>query len=40
MVYTPYGIAYNNYDYSPYKTDNTTNTGYNVPTYNANNTNG
>ena len=40
MIYTPYGIVQQSYDYSPYKIDNTTVSGYNVPTYNANNTNG
>ena len=40
MIYSPYGIVQQNYDYSPYRTDNTTVGGYNVQTYNANNTNG
>ena len=40
MIYSPYGIIQQNYDYSPYQTDNTNATGYNVPTHNANNTNG
>ena len=39
MVYTPYGIAQSNYDYNPYKIDNTTVSRYIDPTYNANNTN-
>lgn len=40
MIYSPYNIV-QNYDYNRYKIDNTTVTGYNVPTYNANNnTNG
>ena len=38
MIYSPYGIVQQNYYYSPYKTDNSTNTGYNVPTHNDNNT--
>ena len=40
MIYSPYGIVQQNYDYSPYTTDNSTNTGYNVSTHNGNNTNG
>lgn len=40
MIYTPYGIIQQNYDYSPYNADNSTYTGHNVPTYNGNNTNG
>lgn len=40
MIYSPYGIVRRNDDYNPYRIDNTTNSGYNVPTYNANNTNG
>ena len=40
MYYNPYGTVVTNNDYNPYKINNSTNTGYNVPTYNANNTNG
>ena len=40
MIYTPYGIVQQSYDYNPYKIDNTTVSGYNVQTHNANNTNG
>ena len=40
MIYSPYGIVQQNYDYSPYRTSNTTVSGYNVQTHNANNTNG
>lgn len=40
MIYSPYGVVQQSYDYSPYQTVNTTVTGYNVPTHNANNTNG
>lgn len=40
MIYNPYGIVQQTYNYTPYKIDNTTNSGYNVPTHNANNTNG
>ena len=40
MEYNPYGINNESYSYSPYKTDNSTNSGYNVPAHNGNNTNG
>ena len=40
MIYSPYGIVQQTYNYTPYKIDNTTNSGYNVTTHNANNTNG
>ena len=40
MIYSPYGIVQLTYDYNPYEISNTTVSGYNVPTYNANNTNG
>ena len=40
MIYSPYGIVQQNYDYSPYRPSNTTVSRYNVPTHNANNTNG
>lgn len=40
MIYGPYDITQQTYDYSPYRTDNTTVSGYNVPTHNGNNTNG
>lgn len=40
MVYTSYGIQYTITDYNPYMSGSSTNTGYKVPTYNANNTNG
>lgn len=39
-MYNPYNIGQQTYNYSPYQTDNTTVSGYNVPTDNANNTNG
>lgn len=39
-MYSPYNTSYTVHDYNPYHVDNTTNTGYNVDTYNANNTNG
>ena len=35
-MYSPYNIGVANNDYTPYRVENTTNTGYNVPTYNAN----
>ena len=31
MIYSPYGIVQQSYDYNPYKIDNTTVSGYNVP---------
>lgn len=40
MIYTPYGIVQQNYDYRPYNADNSTNTECNVSTHNGNNTNG
>lgn len=40
MIYTPYGIVKQTYDYNPYKIDNTTVSGCNVSTHNGNNTNG
>lgn len=40
MIYIPYGIVQQNYDYRPYNADNSTNTEYNVSTHNGNNTNG
>ncbi len=40
MIYNPYDIVQQSCDYNPYKIDNTTVSGYNIPTYNANNTNG
>ena len=40
MIYSPYNIIQQSYDYNPYKIDNTTVRGYNVQTHNANNTNG
>lgn len=40
MVYTLYGAQYTVTDYNPYMTNSSTNTGYNVSNYNANNTNG
>ena len=39
MIYSTYGIIQQSYDYNPYKIDNTTVSGYNVPTHNGNNTN-
>lgn len=30
MIYSSYDIVQQNYNYSPYKTDNTTVSGYNV----------
>ena len=39
-MYSHYATYTYNYSYNPYKIDNCTNTGYNVPTYNVNNTNG
>lgn len=35
-MYNPYQPSNQDYSYSPYKNDNTTTTGYNVPTYNSN----
>lgn len=40
MIYSPYGIVQQSYDYNPYKIDNTTVSGYNVKIHNDNNTNG
>ena len=40
MIYSLYNIIQQSYDYSPYKTNNSTNTGYNVTTHNDNNING
>lgn len=40
MSYSPYNTAGSLVHYDPYQTSNTTTTGYHVPTYNANNTNG
>ena len=40
MIYSPYDIIQQSYNYNSYKIDNTTVSGYNVPTHNANNTNG
>lgn len=37
-MYSPYNIPTSTYECQPYRTDNSTNTGYNVPTHNANNT--
>lgn len=38
MYYNAYTTVYNNAFINPYKIDNVTNTGYNVPTNNVNNT--
>lgn len=40
MAYNPYATNSNQTGYYPYTSDNTTRTGYNVPTTNVNNTNG
>ena len=40
MIYNPYDIVQQSYNYNPYKIYNTTVSGYNVQTHNANNTNG
>lgn len=40
MNYNGYNISNVTIDKSPYRTNNVTVTGYNVNTYNANNTNG
>lgn len=40
MEYNPYYINNESYSYSPYRIDNSTNSGYNVSTHNGNNTNG
>ena len=40
MIYSRYDIIQQSCDYNPYKIDNTTVSGYNVTTHNANNTNG
>ena len=40
MIYNPYNIVTQTYNSDPYKIDNSTNTGYNVSTYNVNKTNG
>lgn len=40
MIYNPYNISDGSVQYNPYRTDSTATTAYNVPTYNANNTNG
>ena len=40
MIYSPYDIVQQSYNYNPHKIDNTTVSGYNVPTYNDNNING
>lgn len=37
-MYSPYKIGESTYSYDPYKIDNTTTSGYNVPVHNANNT--
>lgn len=40
MIYNPYDVVHQTYDYNPYTIDNTTVSGYDVQIYNANNTNG
>ena len=40
MIYSPYNRNNTNYNYNPLESNNNTVSGYNVPTYNANNTNG
>lgn len=40
MNYSPYNTTDNTVRYNPYNISSATATGYNVPTYNANNVNG
>ena len=40
MIYSPYGIIQQSYNYNPYKINNTIVSRYNVTTHNDNNING